>query len=160
MEVWLSVVGRLKSGPESEICERYLDRTRKVGKRLGFQTFGVRETAESRAARASDRLAQEESTLLSGLAAGDRVTCLDAKGDLIDSGAFAGTLASDAASGTARAVFVIGGPDGLGAKILRMADRRLSFGRMTLPHQLVRVLLAEQLYRAMAILSGHPYHRA
>lgn len=160
MDVSLSVVGRLKSGPESELCELYLERARKTGKRLGFHSFGVREVPESRAARVADRLAQEASALLSGLAPGSRVICLDEQGALLDSRTFAAALANDSANAIPRSIFVIGGPDGLGARILESADLRLSFGRATFSHQLARVLLAEQLYRAMTILSGHPYHRA
>jgi 23S rRNA (pseudouridine1915-N3)-methyltransferase len=69
-------------------------------------------------------------------------------------------LAKDAAAAVSKMTFVVGGPDGLGRGILDRAHRRLSFGRLTWPHQLVRLLLAEQLYRATTILSGHPYHRA
>jgi 23S rRNA (pseudouridine1915-N3)-methyltransferase len=69
-------------------------------------------------------------------------------------------LHRDAEERAGRTVFVIGGADGLGSKLLKQTDRTISFGRLTWPHQIARVLLAEQLYRAMTILSGHPYHRA
>jgi 23S rRNA (pseudouridine1915-N3)-methyltransferase len=160
LEISLLAVGRLKAGPERELCERYLERARKSGPKLGLRGFEVEEIPESRAGRANDRIASEDATLVARLADIDRVVCLDAKGEHTDSAGFAAALARDAAASVARTVFVIGGPDGLGRAILARSGRKLSFGRMTLPHQLVRVVLAEQFYRATTILSGHPYHRA
>jgi len=160
MDVELVAIGRLKAGPERDLCERYLERARKSGARLGFRGFSVREAAESRAARPQERIAQEESALLGLIRGGGRIVCLDEDGDLADSETFARELGRDADAAISSISFVIGGADGLGADILARADRRLSLGRMTWPHQMARILLAEQLYRAMTILSGHPYHRA
>jgi 23S rRNA (pseudouridine1915-N3)-methyltransferase len=160
MQILVLAVGRLKAGPESELCARYLERARKSGRGLGFRGFDVQELAESRASRAADRIAQEQAALSAALEDGGRTVCLDAGGELIDSESFANMLSREAAAGAPSLAFVLGGPDGLGAELQRRADRRLSFGRMTWPHQVARILLAEQLYRAMTILSGHPYHRA
>ena len=160
MDVSILAVGRLKSGPESELCARYLDRARKAGRPLGLRGFQVQEIAESRATRAADRIAEEAVQIAAALPRPGRTVCLDAAGELIDSVAFAGALGRDAAAAVARITFVIGGADGLGSSILAQADQRLAFGRLTWPHQLARILLAEQLYRATTILSGHPYHRA
>jgi 23S rRNA (pseudouridine1915-N3)-methyltransferase len=159
VQITILAVGRLKSGPESELCRRYLDRARKSGQALGFRGFDVQELPESRALRPADRIAAEDEALLVALPVGSQTVCLESGGDLVDSELFARSLGRDAASLT-RTVFVVGGPDGLGDKMRGRADRRLSFGRVTWPHQIVRILLAEQLYRAMTILSGHPYHRA
>lgn len=150
----------MKAGPERDLCERYFERARKGGPKLGLRGFSVEEVAEARATRPQDRVAAEEAAILAKLRDSDRVIPLDARGDLIDSDAFATSLAKDAAASVARTVFLIGGPDGLGPGALRRGHRSLSFGRMTWPHQIVRVLLVEQLYRATTILSGHPYHRA
>lgn len=160
MEVSVLAVGRLKAGPERELCERYLERARKAGPKLGLRGFLVDEIAEAKPARGPDRIAAEASALSARFKEGDCIVCLDVGGDLIDSAGFAAALTKDSAASVARTVFVIGGPDGLGREILGESHRKLSFGRMTLPHQLVRVMLAEQLYRATTILSGHPYHRA
>ena len=160
MDVRLLVVGRLKAGPEHDLCERYLDRAHRAGARLGLRGFAVREIAESRAQRTQDRIAEEQAALLPIMAEAGRIVCLDAGGDLIGSEAFAEALKRDADAAVTQTTFVIGGPDGLGPDILGRAHRRLSFGRVTWPHQLARVLLAEQLYRAITIISGHPYHRA
>lgn len=159
MDVLILTVGRLKAGPEREICERYLERARKAGPKLGLRAFRVEELGESRAARAADRIAEEGAALRQKLDAGDRVTVLDEHGGSLDSAAFAAALARDAAS-VPRSVFVIGGPDGLSEDLKGAAAHSLSFGRLTIAHQLVRMLLLEQLYRATTILSGHPYHRA
>lgn len=159
MEVALVAVGRLKAGAESELAARYLERARKAGRKLGLKGFAVQETPESRAARPAERMAQEEQALIAKLGAG-RLICLDAAGELVDSSEFARFLGDGAAAAVPRTTFVIGGADGLGARILGLADRRLAFGRVTWPHQIVRILLAEQLYRAVTLLSGHPYHRA
>ena len=153
-------VGRMKAGPERELCERYLERARKARPKVGLRGFSVDELPESRAVRADDRIAAEGAALVEKLGRDDRVVCLDAGGELVDSSGFAAALARDAGASIARTVFVIGGPDGLGRAVFERGSRRMSFGRLTWPHQLVRVLLAEQLYRATTILSGHPYHRA
>jgi 23S rRNA (pseudouridine1915-N3)-methyltransferase len=159
MEIAILAVGRLKAGPERELCAGYLDRARKSGKALGFRDFSVRELAQSTAPRPADRIAAEEAALLAALQERGRAVCLDEKGNILDSAAFAADLGRSVVESVPRTTFVIGGPDGLGAGILGRADRRIAFGRMTWPHQVVRILLAEQLYRAMTMLSGHPYHR-
>lgn len=160
MEIAIVAVGRLKNGPEGALFGRYLERAAQSGRGLGWRGFNVAELAESRAPRGPDRIVAEAQAIASALDRGGRTVCLDADGDLLDSEAFARQLAQDAARSVTRTTFVIGGPDGIAGELLARADRRLSFGRLTWPHQLVRVLLAEQLYRATTILSGHPYHRA
>jgi 23S rRNA (pseudouridine1915-N3)-methyltransferase len=97
---------------------------------------------------------------LSAAAEARPIVCLDEGGELLTSEALAEFLRREATATKRGAVFIIGGADGLAGDVLRRADRKLSFGRVTWPHQIVRILLAEQLYRAMTILSGHPYHRA
>jgi 23S rRNA (pseudouridine1915-N3)-methyltransferase len=159
MEIAIVAVGRLKAGPESDLCARYLDRARKGGRALGFRGFAVKEIPESRVARPADRIAAETDSIMT-LLLGGRTICLDERGELLDSGAFAADLSRAGSSGISRIVFVVGGPDGLGDKVKDRADRRFSLGRLTWPHQIARILLAEQLYRATTILSGHPYHRA
>ncbi len=160
MEIAVLAVGRLKSGPEAELCGRYLDRARAAGRAIGLRAFAVTELAESRAARPDDRKAQEAGALLAASAAEDFLVCLDEAGEALGSEAFAALLRRQSDAGCRRVRFVIGGADGLGAAVLERADVTLSLGRMTWPHQIVRILLAEQLYRAVTIIAGHPYHRA
>jgi 23S rRNA (pseudouridine1915-N3)-methyltransferase len=87
------------------------------------------------------------------------VVALDERGKSLDSSAFATLLGRWQDEGLGDLAFVIGGAEGLSPAVLERADLALSFGQMTWPHLLVRVLLAEQLFRAQCILDGHPYHR-
>lgn len=152
-------IGRLKSGPEAQLCARYLERAAKAGRGLGFQGCHMHEIRESRAAAASVRKA-EEAAQIQAVLGGGRIACLDERGEDLPSDALAQWLRREADAGTARTDFVVGGADGLDPALLDMADRRIALGRQTWPHQLARIMLAEQLYRAMTILAGHPYHRA
>jgi 23S rRNA (pseudouridine1915-N3)-methyltransferase len=159
VRIQVLAVGRQKDGPERELVARYLERARGSGKPLGLTGFDVVEIPESRAQRPADRKA-EEAALLRTKAAGMAVIALDERGSPVTSEAFAGSLAARRDAGTRGLVLVIGGADGLDPSFAAEADERIAFGRMTLPHQIVRILAAEQLYRAMTILSGHPYHRS
>ena len=157
MRITIAAVGRLKAGPEREIFERHFGRARDAGRRLAL-TFDVREFPESRASDATRRK-EEEARELSEAAGDGVLIALDENGTTIDSREFAGRIGKWRDSGTAHLAFAIGGADGLAASLTGKAALRLAFGRMTWPHQFVRLMLAEQLYRAVTILSGHPYHR-
>lgn len=102
---------------------------------------------------------REGEQILKALSAGDRVIALDVRGDSLSTEQLAQQLADWQMSGT-NVSLLIGGPDGLSAACLGAARQRWSLSALTLPHPLVRVLLAEQLYRAWTITVGHPYHRA
>jgi len=159
MQITIAAVGRLKAGPERLLVERYLERAGQTGRALGL-TVAVREFPESRAARAEERMAQEAATLMGVLPEGARLIVLDERGDTVTSEAFAQRLGVLRDGGLRDVVFAIGGADGHGEALRRRADQSLAFGAMTWPHQIVRLMLAEQIYRATTILSGHPYHRA
>jgi 23S rRNA (pseudouridine1915-N3)-methyltransferase len=159
MRLVIATVGRLKAGPERELAERYLERTSKLGRSLGFHPVAVAEVDESSARRPQDRVAQEGAALL-GLLSGDAVRiALDARGHPLTSEALAQQLGRWRDNGRAAAYFLIGGADGLASDLKQRADLLLAFGPATWPHQLARIMLLEQLYRAVTILSGHPYHR-
>jgi len=159
MRLSIHAIGRMKQGPERELVARYLDRATASGKPLALTGFDVHEPSESRAGSAAARKAEEAKALLAGVATGAVVVALDERGRSISSEAFAATLARWRDDGRAAAAFVIGGADGLDPSFVAAADLVLSFSPLTWPHQLVRIMLAEQLYRATTILSGHPYHR-
>jgi len=159
VRVQILAVGRQKDGPERDLTVRYLERARGSGKPLGLTGFDVVEIAESRASRPADRKA-EEAAQLRTKADGAVLLALDERGGQMSSEAFAAWLAARRDAGARSLAVVIGGADGLDPAFAAAADERLAFGRMTLPHQIVRILAAEQLYRAMTILSGHPYHRS
>lgn len=159
MRLTIAAVGRMKAGPERELLDRYVDRAAKQGRGLGLTRVEVRETAESRAARPDDRRAEEATALLDGLAERTAVIALDERGRTMESDAFAAFLGARIDEGRDVAV-LIGGADGHGEAVRARADLVLAFGAMTWPHQIVRILAAEQIYRATTILAGHPYHRA
>jgi 23S rRNA (pseudouridine1915-N3)-methyltransferase len=153
-------VGRLKSGPERELVARYAERCAAGGRKVGLTAFDLREIEESRARRPEDRKAEEAQALGNLLPPGAKLVCLDERGKTLDSEAFAGKMGDWRDGGAPACAVVIGGPDGLDPEFRARADLVLAFGAMTWPHQLVRALAAEQLFRAMTILAGHPYHRA
>lgn len=159
MLIAVAAIGRLKAGPERELHDRYIKRATAAGKVLGLG-FASREFPESRATTAAARKDQEAVALLAGLPPAARLVALDEGGKALDSATFARRIAGWRDDGAEAVAFAIGGADGHGVALLEAATLRLAFGAMTWPHQLVRVMLAEQLYRTVTILSGHPYHRA
>ena len=159
MRIGVHAVGRMKAGPERELAARYLDRFAKAGPAIGLEWAGVTEIAESRAQSATLRK-QEEGRALAAALQGSALILLDETGKSIGSEAFAARIGDMRDTGARSVVFAIGGADGHDPELRKSAAFVLSFGAMTWPHQIVRVMLAEQLYRATTILSGHPYHRA
>jgi 23S rRNA (pseudouridine1915-N3)-methyltransferase len=160
MRLVIIAVGRLKQGPERELAERYKERFDDIGRRLGFRDFEVLEIAESRARDATTRIAEEANAISAAIPEKSVVVALDQRGENIDSEAFARHLGRWRDDQVANSIFIIGGADGLSPELRRMAKLRLAFGSATWPHQIARVMLLEQLYRAATILAGHPYHRA
>ena len=158
MRIAIAAIGRMKQGPERELVARYLDRARASGKPLALTGFDILEFAESRAASADSRKDEEARVLRAALPEGI-VVALDEHGRSLASAAFASQLARWRDDGRPAVSFVIGGADGLDPAFAKAADLTLSFSPLTWPHQLVRIMLAEQLYRTTTILSGHPYHR-
>ena len=160
MRILVAAVGRLKSGPERELAERYLKRARQTGRSVGLTGIEVIEIRESRADNPARRML-EESIAIANVIPDRAVTALlEERGESLTSAAFAGRLQAWRAEDRPAAVFVIGGADGLAPGLKDKTKLSISFGAATWPHQLVRVMLLEQLYRATTILSGHPYHRA
>lgn len=160
MRLTVFAVGRMKDGPERALTERYLDRLRKAGPAIGLQWDGVVEIAESRAAQPSARKVEESDQCLALVDARHAVLiALDETGTSLTSDRFARLIAETRDGGTRHVVVAIGGPDGHAPHLLKRADTVIALGAMTWPHQIVRALAAEQLYRAASILAGHPYHR-
>ena len=158
MRVTIAAVGRMKAGPERELVARNLDRAAGAGKPLAHTGFHLIELSESRASSSGSRKADEAKALRAALPEGI-VVALDERGKSITSDALANQLGRWRDDGRPAVSFVIGGADGLDPACVPSADLVLSFSPMVWPHQLVRIMLAEQLYRATTILSGHPYHR-
>jgi 23S rRNA (pseudouridine1915-N3)-methyltransferase len=152
-------VGRLKSGPERQLVERYAKRLVDLARSLGISGVDLREVEEGRARRAEDRRAEEARAILAAAPKGAWLALLDERGAAMTSAQWAAEIGR-ARDGAAPAyAVVIGGPDGLDPALRAEARTILSFGAMTWPHQLVRAMASEQLYRALSILGGRPYHR-
>lgn len=160
MRLTIFAVGRMKDGPERALTERYTERLRKTGPSIGLQWDGVVEIAESRAAKPNARKSEESAQCLTLVEARQAMlVALDETGKSPTSEQFASLIGDMRDGGTRHMVLAIGGPDGHAPELLKRADRVIGLGAMTWPHQIVRALLAEQLYRAASILAGHPYHR-
>ncbi len=159
MRLLIAAVGRLKSGAERELADRYRNRVGKAGRSLGIRDIEIVEIKESRAQQSGKRLLEEAIALANIIPESAVTVALDERGENLDSASIAGEIRAWRDSGRGVIVFVIGGADGLGDEIRRRADLRVAFGSATWPHQLVRIMLLEQLYRAVTILAGHPYHR-
>lgn len=159
MRIGLFAVGRLKAGPEKDLAARYLERLAKAGPAIGLEFSRVVEVAESRAANAATRKREEAGMLEKALPEGAVLILLDERGKALDSEAFATMIGQYRDNGKRELMVAVGGADGLDPALYDRADATLCLGKMTWPHQLVRILIAEQLYRAVTILSGHPYHR-
>jgi 23S rRNA (pseudouridine1915-N3)-methyltransferase len=160
MRVVVAAVGRLKQGPERELAERYRKRAAQAGRSAGLSAVDVIEIKESRAADTARRMVEESIAIANVIPEHAVTVILDGRGESISSAAFAGRLQEWRQQNKPAVAFIIGAADGLAPGLRETASLAIAFGTATWPHQLVRVMLLEQLYRAVTILSGHPYHRA
>ena len=159
MRLALIGVGRLKSGPERELFDRYFKRLADLARSQGISGVDLREVEEGRARRAEDRQAEEARAILAAAPKGAWLALLDERGAAMTSAQWAAEIGKAREAAAPAYAVVIGGPDGLDPALRAQARTILAFGAMTWPHQLVRVMASEQLYRALSILGGHPYHR-
>jgi 23S rRNA (pseudouridine1915-N3)-methyltransferase len=160
MRIVVAAIGRLKQGPETELSERYRKRAAQTGRNLGLRDVEIVEIRESRAEDPGKRMLEESIALANILPQGAAVVLLDPRGENLDSAGLAAQLGQWRGNDRPAVVFLIGGADGLAPSLAEKATLRLAFGAATWPHQLVRIMLLEQVYRATTILTGHPYHRA
>jgi 23S rRNA (pseudouridine1915-N3)-methyltransferase len=160
MRIVIAAVGRLKQGPERELAERYRKRATDVGRRIGLQAIDLVEIRESRADNAERRRVEESIAVANVIPERAVSVILDERGESAPSAAFAGHLQAWRAQDRPAVVFIIGGADGLAPGLRDKTSLALAFGAATWPHQLVRIMLLEQIYRAATILAGHPYHRS
>lgn len=159
MDIVIAAIGRMKNGPERDLVTRYLARCQASGRPLGLSGFSVHEAPESRAGSLAARRRDEAAILARAEPKGTRRIVLDERGRMLSSADFAHRLAAWRDDGAMATTLAIGGPDGHDPDYRDGADLVLSFSPMTWPHQLARIMVAEQLYRATTILSDHPYHR-
>ena len=160
MRVVIAAVGRLKQGPERKLAASYRKRAEATGRAFGLGAIEVVEIRESRAQDAERRRVEESIAIANVIPVGAIVVVLDGRGENLESAALAGLLQEWRAEDRAAVCFILGGADGLAPSLVARAQFKLAFGRATWPHQLARIMLVEQIYRATTIISGHPYHRA
>ena len=153
MKLSIVAIGRLARGPETELVKTYAERATNAGRALGLGPVEVIEAESRKPGKAAEALALQPHL------AGAHVIACDEHGQARSSRAFAGEIAALRDGGVRRLAFLIGGADGLAPEILAQANGKLAFGPQTWPHALVRAMLAEQVYRAVTILAGSPYHR-
>jgi 23S rRNA (pseudouridine1915-N3)-methyltransferase len=159
MRIVIAAVGRLKQGPERELAERYRKRAANAGRSAGISAFDIIEIKESRAGDGARRMLEESIAIANVVPDEGVMVLLDGRGESMSSAAFAGRLQGWRAEDRPAVAFIIGGHDGLVPSLRDKSDLAVAFGTATWPHQLVRIMLLEQLYRAVTILAGHPYHR-
>jgi len=159
MRLILATIGRWKGPAEKALYEDFAGRLGPAGAGLGLGPLSLIEIDERKAGQGPTRVAKEGELLLAALPAGAHLILLDERGKAHTSPDFAKMLARLRDEGVRDLGFVVGGADGHGPAIKQAARGLLSLGPMTWPHLLVRGLVAEQIYRAITILAGHPYHR-
>jgi 23S rRNA (pseudouridine1915-N3)-methyltransferase len=149
-------VGRLRAGPERDLADDYMLRFDRTGRPLGLGPITEHEVEDKK----NLGMTAEAALLERAIPSGALLATLDERGRVMSSPEFAEQLARWRDAGRQDVAFVIGGADGIAPSLRDRAEFSLSFGKMVWPHMLVRVMLAEQLYRAATILGGGPYHRA
>jgi 23S rRNA (pseudouridine1915-N3)-methyltransferase len=159
MRLVVVCVGKLKAGPERLMFDRYFKRLAEGARGAGIAGVDLREIGESRSRRPDERRAEEAAAILAATPKGSALVLLDEHGPSATSDDWAADIGRQRDASRPAYAVAIGGPDGLDPSLRAVAHRVLSFGQMTWPHQLVRVMAGEQLYRAMTILARHPYHR-
>jgi 23S rRNA (pseudouridine1915-N3)-methyltransferase len=159
MRLHILAVGAMRGTNEAALIEDFVGRAQGMGRGLGFSAVECVEVAVSKKRDVPSRMAEEAEKLAAKVPPGAHIVMLDARGKGMTSEAFADMLGALRDAGTKDFCFVIGGPDGLAPLPGKHAGRSLAFGPQTWPHMLVRAMLTEQVYRAMTILAGHPYHR-
>ena len=160
MRLQVLAISRLKAGPEKTLAEEYQTRLEGLGRKTGITRLTVAEFAESQAQTAGQRQDEEAKVLAGALVPKAFTLVLDERGKTLTSEGFSHLLQRHLDQGTSDLAFLIGGPDGHNAATRKSAGQLLSLGAMTWPHRLVRVMLLEQIYRAVTIMVNHPYHRS
>lgn len=159
MQIEIIAVGRMKKGAEQDLVQRYSVRLAQSGMASGLQFLGIKETPESRASSANLRMEEEGKKILNLMQKDSKLVLLDERGENLSSVGFAKKISQEQGNNVRCLSFAIGGADGHAEFLHNYALWTLSLGRLTWPHQIVRILLAEQLYRCATILNNHPYHR-
>ncbi len=152
MRIIIGAVGKMKrKSPEEALMQDYIAKTR--------WPVEIKEVEEKRPLPTDELKIAESDLLLKSLPAGTKIVVLDERGETLSSRELAKKIGDWQDQGIGTIAFLIGGANGHADHLRKQADLKLSFGRMTLPHMLMRVVLTEQIYRTKTILDGHPYHK-
>lgn len=154
MRVVIAAIGRLNRIPEAELARGWCERATAAGRSLGLGPVEILEIEPRKPGRAA-----EGEALLEAAGPGAFIVACDERGEALASRRFADRIGTLRDQGERRLVFLIGGADGHADEVREAARMKLAFGPQTWPHALARAMLAEQVYRAVTILAGSPYHR-
>jgi 23S rRNA (pseudouridine1915-N3)-methyltransferase len=166
MKIRIAAIGQISGSPEAELFNTYLDRAKASGRAIGITDVMVTELRGGKGLSGDKRIAFDQNAIddtlakLRGNAPNSRLILLDERGQNISSTEFATHIGSWRDQAIDQTCFVLGGPDGFNDRQRQNADFLISLGRMSWPHLLARALLMEQIWRAISILSNHPYHRS
>ena len=152
-------MGKKNKGPESLLVTNYLTRIKAFGKPLGFSEIQLVEVDDRKVGSSKGYITFIKETL-DKKRPNIKVVALDSKGQLFSSESFSEVLAKFVNERVKEIFFLIGGSNGIPREILKLSDILISFGRLTYPHLLMRVILLEQIYRATTIIANHPYHKS
>lgn len=155
MKIVVIAVGKTSTDYISRGVDEFLKRANRY---LGVELTVIPDIKASKALTEEAQKQQEGRNILASLQPGDIVTLLDERGKELTSREFSGMIERRMIQGTKRLVFVIGGPYGFSKEVYERADSKLSLSRMTFTHEMVRLFFVEQIYRAMTIMRGEPYH--
>ena len=152
-------MGKKNKGPENLLVMNYLHRIQAFGKPLGLSEIQIVEINDKKYGSSKGHITLIQDTLNKNRQ-DTKVVALDSKGQLFSSECFSEVLFKFVSERVKEIFFLIGGSNGIPKEILNLADILISFGRLTYPHLLMRVILLEQIYRATTIIANHPYHRS
>jgi len=155
MKLRITALGRIRSGAEREMLDGYIERCSATGRAIGLGP--LEETQID--TRSLNSKAAESQALADSIPQGAKIVLLDERGKALSSRQLSEKIGHWRDDGTRETVFCIGGADGHDHAILPKPDLMLAFGPAVWPHKLVRIMLAEQIYRATSLLAGTPYHR-
>ncbi len=159
LQITIIAVGRAKDSAERDLFNKYRERFDKVGSGQGLASLSLIEVEEKRSIQGDERKKREAELILNALPEGAVLVLLDERGKALSSKEICQLIETNRDQGVRDLVFVIGGADGVTIELRNLATKLLSFGPATWPHMLARTMLGEQIYRAVCILSGHPYHK-
>lgn len=158
MKLKVISIGQLKNNPILEIQRDYESRILNLSKSVGIKNLEIKELPISKKSSIKERQKEEAKIISQHIKQNNLNVFLDGKGENINSVDISQIISKSSFDGK-DLVFFIGGPDGFDEKIIKVANKIISFGRVTWPHKLIRIMLLEQLYRGITILNNHPYHR-